>query len=156
MTKTLTLKPRALDVRDEPQWHDRFVLENALLYILKGKNALESPMWLRIAGKVQAAGEAVEFGRKDGEREIGRQRDGQPIMADVPHMPEFQVRLGNQDAHQLWVHLEKLPYEQFGNGQMPPGPPGCLYWMLADFAVQLGEKYAAAEDEEDTEGTKEA
>lgn len=149
MSKQLTFKPRAFDINGEAQWHDYFIAGgNAITAMMKGKTALQIPMILRIAGRIQAGAEAVELGQKQGEREIGIRRDGTPIMQDIPALPPFTITMKNGDAHQFWMQLQKLAIQEFGDGKMPPGPPGVLYWMLSDFAKQLGEVFTAASDED--------
>jgi hypothetical protein len=132
--KTLVLKPRMPDDKGEPQWHDYFIVSNALAAIARGKSYMKMAMWIKAAGKIQTAMEEKSKGS------TGR------------ILVEISVALREVEASLLWSELLKLSAENFGGphpitGQQQVPPIGTLQLMMEDFAKQLGEKLPEIEEE---------
>jgi len=147
MSKTLILKARFLDAQGRPQWHDKFVLGNAISNICKGKDIMKLAPWISVAGKIELAAEAIKLGSMVGEE------------GDIhQNLPELQVEMRNQEASLLWEELKKLTFESFGTplvcrkcgGTVENVPnPGTLVLMLADIAEAFGEKMPEGEEDKD-------
>lgn len=143
MTKILILKPRLLDADGVAQWHDRYVLGNALQHITKNLSLDKLGRWISVAGKIAEEAEKANLGRKD---KSGNQ-----------YLPEITVPIKNSEAEIFWKELIKLPFENFGAnivcrkcGSGIPNPPdvGTLYQMLSDIARAIGEKMPESDDDD--------
>lgn len=135
MTKRLVLKPRALGPNGVASWHDKTLLMNAISTISKGMSLTKLGAWISVAGKIEAAADDEEF---------GTQVNGKL------HLPEFELDIKNQEARLLWRELEKLPFENFGGGDIVPNI-GLLYNMLSDIAESLDEKMPEVEEDGDSD-----
>ena len=136
MTKTLVLKARGQERGGPVQWHDCFVLQNAIGSIAENKSFSKAAMWLTVAGKIELAREEAGLVPPNN------------ISADVT------IELRNIEAKVLWREMKKLGVNKFGRNQagQPLAPPlGLLGLFLADVATQLGYTMPKPEDDEDDE-----
>jgi len=146
--KKLILKARMKNGDGDYEWHDKYVLDNALTKITQGKTIMQIAPFISIANKIALKAEEMGLGKKTYEQD-NKQKFHLCL-------PEFSVILNNQEAKLLWKELEKLPIEDFGVslqcakcGNRIPNVPnvGILSQMLFDIAYDLGETLLVPDDD---------